>query len=455
MLTIETMRTFNRVLFRYLYVLLCFTFCSLISCRDQTNSKGIYVAKGRKVEIVGENGNFNLLRNGEPYFIKGGGGYTHFDKIRENGGNSVRVWHSDNAQQILDEAHKNGLTVTLGLWMEREKEGFNYYDKKMVAEQLEKFRKVVLRYKDHPALLLWGVGNEVNVGATNTKVWDAVNQIAEMIHELDPDHPTTTMLIGVRAKTVNLIIEECPAIDVLSFNIFGALHNIQEKIDETNWKGPYLISEFGARGYWETYTTGWYAPIEQTSSEKAAYAKERYEGVVLSDLGRCLGAYIFYWGYKHEGTPTWFSMISETGEETETVGVMRELWTGDSAANKAPYVAYLKLNDTFAHESAYLETEQSATATIYTFDSDGDSLRIKWEVLPEVVGKDGSSLRDTKPAAIPNVLSNPQGNKVSVRAPEKPGPYRLYAYVYDDKGHVATANIPFLVYSPAEVAKAD
>ena len=175
---------------------------------------------------------------------------------------------------------------------------------------------------------------------------------------------------------------------------------------------------------------------------------------MLSDTGRCLGGYVFYWGYKHEGTPTWFSLFSETGEETETVSVMRELWTGDTTGNKAPYVAYLKLNDTFGHENLYLEQEQGATAAIFTYDPDGDSLRIAWEVLPEVVDEHGSSFVDTKPRPLPNVLSNATDNKVQVKAPKKTGPYRLYAYVYDGKGHVATANIPFMVYNPAELAKA-
>jgi hypothetical protein len=448
----QTLGSRAQAFYGYILLLICTLSGFFTACGDQSNSKRVYRAAGRTVEIVGQNGQYTLLRNGEPYFIKGAGGYDHYQRIKENGGNSVRVWHADNAQQVLDEAHRHGLTVTLGLWMGREKEGFNYYDKDMVARQLEDFRKVVLRYKDHPALLMWGVGNEVNVGGTSTKVWDAVNEIAEMIHQVDPDHPTTTMLIGVREKTVNLIIKKCPAIDVLSFNIFGALHDIQDKINETNWEGPYLISEFGARGYWETYTTGWYAPLEQTSSEKAAYIEERYRRVVLSDTARCLGGYLFYWGYKQEGTPTWFSTMLETGEETETVGLMRKLWMGDSTGNKVPYVAYVKLDDTFAHENLYLHTQQEVTAALYSFDPDGDSLRYVWEVLPETVDQQGSSTTETKPDPIPGLLGNARGNKVQVLAPKKTGPYRLFAYVYDGQGHVATANIPFFVYDSTTTA---
>lgn len=417
------------------------------SCGEHTNAKEKYTRKGRKVEIVGQNDQYTLLRNGEPYFIKGAGGYTDFERIKEIGGNSIRTWHSRNAQQVLDEAHKHGLTVTLGLWVARENEGFNYYDKKLVAQQLRELREVVLRYKDHPALLMWGVGNEVNMEATNSKVWDAVNEIAEMIHEVDPDHPTTTMLIGLRHKTLNLVQKKCPAIDVIAFNLFASMKDVEERVKRSDWVGPYIVSEFGARGAWETYTTLWDAPLEQTSSEKASFVRDRYTSNINPKIGRCLGGYVFYWGHKHEYTPTWFSLLTETGEETEIVNVMRELWSGDTSANKAPYVAYVKLKGSFDFQSVFLEPQQEYGATVYAFDPDGDSLRVEWEVLPETINKLSNSSHEIKPEPVPNVLGEASGKSVRVHAPKKEGPYRLYAYVYDGHNNVATANFPFYVSS--------
>ncbi len=439
------MPIFNKCILYIISVSLVAMCWMLNSCGERTNAKEKYMPKGRKVEVVWQNGQYTLLRNGEPYFIKGAGGYTHFEKIKENGGNSVRVWHEEDAQRILDEAHENGLSVTLGLWVTREKEGFNYYDKKQVAQQLERLRKVVHRYKDHPALLMWGVGNEVNNGGTNVEVWDAVNEIAEMIHEVDPDHPTTTTLIGVPDDIIKLVLKKCPAIDVLSFNTFGGKDNMDEKLRNIDWEGPYIISEFGAQGYWEVYTTWWNAPLEQTSSMKALYTRDRYSSIVTFDRDRSLGGYVFYWGEKHEATPTWFSLILETGEETETVGVMRELWTGNTSTNKAPYVAYVKLNGVFDYQNAYLKPQQEYNAAVYAFDPDGDSLRVEWEMLPETFTELSGNVNAEKPDPVPNVLGEASGNNISLRAPQKTGPYRLYAYIYDGQGHVATGNIPFYV----------
>ncbi|MFD2245413.1 glycoside hydrolase family 2 TIM barrel-domain containing protein [Pontibacter ruber] len=418
----------------------------LFSCGgNNADRESAYQSKGRKVEILAHNGEYTLYRDGEPYFIKGAAGYEHFDRVKAYGGNSVRVWHTEDAQKVLDRAQAHGLTVTLGLWMAREREGFNYYDKEEVQKQLQELKQIVLRFKDHPALLMWGVGNELYADGANVKVWNAVNEVAVMIHEVDPDHPTTTTVMNVPHKVVNLINARCPAIDVLSINSFGAMVNLRQELEQTDWKGPYIISEFGGRGYWEAYTTWWYAPIEQTSSEKAAFARERYLSTVAADTGRCLGSYVFLWGYKYETTPTWFSLVSEGGEETELMGVMRELWTGKPKQNKAPYIAYLQVDSAFASDNVYLKPSGEYTSNVYTFDPEGDSLNLRWELLPETVSEDGNSIKEEKPAPLPDAFQQASGSTVRLKAPGKKGPYRLYVYVYDGQGNVSTANFPFYV----------
>ncbi|MFD2515353.1 glycoside hydrolase family 2 TIM barrel-domain containing protein [Pontibacter locisalis] len=414
-------------------------------CSPKTPDQDKYVSKSRTVEVVKEGDRFVLYRNGEPYFIKGAAGYDYYDRVAKYGGNSIRVWHTDDAQRILDEAHKNGLTVTLGLWMAREREGFNYYDKEMVAQQREELKQVVLKYKDHPALLMWGIGNELYAEGSNIKVWNAVNGVAEMIHEVDPNHPTTTTIMNVPFKVVNLIAERCPALDVLSINSFGSLHNLSEELAKTDWKGPYLVSEFGARGYWESYYTWWMAPIEQTSSEKAEFARQRYQESILNNKERCLGSYVFMWGNKQETTSTWFSMINEKGEETELVHVMEELWSGKKPENNSPYIAYLKLDDRFAYDHIYLKPEQSYQSAVFAFDPDQDSLHLEWELLPETEHHDGNAEEQVKPEPLKGLVKSTEKNKVYFQTPKREGAYRLFVYVRDGNNNLATANVPFFV----------
>src|ERR1041384_4850801 len=76
------------------------------------------------VEVKKKGRQYNLYRNGEPYFIKGAGGYKNFERLKDCGGNSVRLWSTVGAKEYLDKAQALGLTVTLGLDMGHERRGF-------------------------------------------------------------------------------------------------------------------------------------------------------------------------------------------------------------------------------------------------------------------------------------------------------------------------------------------
>ena len=122
---------------------------------------------------------------------------------REHGGNSLRTWTTDNGRdtgkQVLDRALSNGLYVAMGLDVDHERRGFDYDNTNAVARQLDLLKAQVLQYRNHPALLVWVVGNELNF-EKNPKVWDAVNDLSKMIHEIDPNHPTTTTLAGFKQR---------------------------------------------------------------------------------------------------------------------------------------------------------------------------------------------------------------------------------------------------------------
>ena len=59
-----------------------------------------------------------LLRDGQPYFLKGAGGWRPLDELARRGGNSVRTWTTDGLDKILDDAARNSLTVYAGIWLE-------------------------------------------------------------------------------------------------------------------------------------------------------------------------------------------------------------------------------------------------------------------------------------------------------------------------------------------------
>ena len=144
-----------------------------------------------KVTIEKSETGFQLLKNNSPYYIKGAGAKSNFQKVKESGGNSIRIW-SSNKSNLLDSALKYDLSVCLGIWVAQERNGFDYNDEYKVKSQIELIKKKIIKLKDHPSLILWGIGNEVDLKYSNFKVWETIEEIAKFIKKVDPNHPTMT-----------------------------------------------------------------------------------------------------------------------------------------------------------------------------------------------------------------------------------------------------------------------
>lgn len=397
-----------------------------------------------KVELVFDGTNWNLLRDKKPYYIKGAGGEKHMTEIVARGGNSLRTWGAENAQQILDEAQKNGLTVMLGLWVQHERHGFDYNNKQSVEKQLNNFREIVKKFKDHPALLLWGIGNEVDLLYTNTKVWDAINDIAKMVHELDKNHPTSTVTAGLDSTEVVLIKSKAPHIDVYGINTYGDIANVKDDIRKFGWNGPYMITEWGPNGHWESPKTEWGAAIEATSSEKALVYQKRYHDFIYSDQEKCLGSYVFLWGSKQEYTGTWYGLFSENGKPTETLDAVEYCWKGTASENKAPTIDSLNIDGQKKEGNIYLKSQNKFTARVYARDSDTQKLTYHWAILPESSDQKSGGDSEAKPEQLEGLIKNKRSNQINFQAPILEGGYRLFVTISDGKKE-AYANIPFYI----------
>jgi hypothetical protein len=404
----------------------------------------MYDGKVQKVEISKTASGYTFTRGGQPYFVKGAGGTSETEAIKKAGGNSFRTWGSSNGGEHLDRAEQLGLTVTMGLDVARERHGFNYDDPSAVKKQLEKLRKEVQRYKDHPALLAWGIGNELNLDYKNPKVWDAVNDIAKMIHEEDPNHPATTMLAGINQKEIDHIKAKCPSLDFLSVQVYGGLAKVPQQLQTTGWNGPYLVTEWGPTGHWECPKTSWGAPVEETSTEKAEVYKTRYEASIAKDKN-CLGSYVFLWGQKQERTPTWYGLFTEAGETSEVFDVMQYEWSGKWPQNRAPSISALKIDGKTARSSIRLNPQEKYLIVLSASDPDNDKLTVRWELLPEATDLGQGGDRESRPVAIPDMVTSNSLSNAMLTVPTKLGAYRLFVYVSDGHNHVATANIPFFV----------
>jgi hypothetical protein len=309
---------------------------------------------------------------------------------------------------------------------------------------LERLRGEVRKLKNFSPLLIWGIGNELNLEYKNPKVWNAVNDIALMIHQEDPNHPATTMLAGVNKREIDFIKARCPALDLLSVQVYGGLPKVPQQLSSAGWNKPYMVTEWGPTGHWESRQTPWKAAIEETSSQKAAVYKSRYEASVKQDKN-CVGSYVFLWGQKQERTPTWYGLFTEAGEESEVVDVMQYLWTGSWPENRAPHLDSVLLNSKKATDSIYLQPDKDYAVTVFAYDPDKDKLTPRYELLSESTDLKSGGDRESRPTVILASVKIQNLNRAVLKTPEKEGAYRLFLYISDGHNKVATANIPFYV----------
>ncbi|HEY3415209.1 MAG TPA: glycoside hydrolase family 2 TIM barrel-domain containing protein [Armatimonadota bacterium] len=384
---------------------------------------------------------YRLLRDGKPFFIKGAGGSGPLDRLKAAGANSNRTWGADNLGPMLDEAQKLGLTITVGIWLGHEEHGFSYNNANQVADQVAQVRKSVEQYKNHPAVLMWALGNEMEgYGAgDNAAIWSAINNLAVMVKRLDPNHPVMTVISEIGGDRVKNINRLCPDVDIVGINSYGGGPSIPERYKAAGGTKPYVLTEYGPGGTWETGKTAWGAAQELTSTQKAeAYRRTYTQAIVNRPLS--LGGYAFTWGFKQEATATWFGMLLSDGSNLGVVDTMTELWSGKPPANRCPVINSLKLDG-----PDQVDPGATVHASFNVTDPDGDPLQVTWVLQPEAdrYNLGGSSERalPTYPEAI--VKSGKDG--ADVKLPAEAGGYRLFAYARDGKGNAAVGNIPLLV----------
>ena len=185
----------------------------------------------------------------------------------------MRTYSTDALQGglLLDRAQALGIKVVIGLWMNHESGSFTYANNPDAVEaQYQKLILEVEKYKEHPALLGWAVGNEVDIStSTNMKaIYDAINAVARYIHQSDPYHPTMAVLAGSSPLKIGSVRRYATHIDMIGINTYSAIGNVANNI--LGWKGPYLITEYALNQPSETkLKTSWGAIVEPKSIEKS------------------------------------------------------------------------------------------------------------------------------------------------------------------------------------------
>ena len=393
---------------------------------------------------------YKLYIDGRETYIKGVGGTYRLDVAAESGANAFRTWggNVEEVKKNLALASENHMYVMQGIGMT--KDSIRYYDDEYKNKMRQEVRLLAETFKNDTSLLAWGIGNEIELGNANIgAAWQFVEELAQLIKSIDKRHLVSTV-ISYNPSALDSIAKYAPSLDYVGINVYGPMNEVRRTVDQSAYKGAFMITEWGPTGWWETASTDWKAPIEQTSEEKRQVYEERYTQYISSNP-RCLGSFVFLWGQKEERTPTWFSMFVEDdveqlplrGEKTPMVEAMQRVWTGKELTETAPVIEGMTVNGKPAAENVRVRAGIPLKARVVATDKENNTLTYVWEILKEatVLGFGGSF--EPRPERVGEVRITDANAFETVVV--SPGEYRLYVYVLDNTGFVATVNIPFQV----------
>lgn len=407
-------------------------------------------AESKGTQLIIKDGKAQLLYQGKPYLIKGAGGSDSKEELVKRGGNSFRTWGVDNQSQAqLDEAEKLGLTVTLGFWLGHKEHGFDYNDPVAVKKQFEDVKRGVLKYKDHPALLMWCLGNEMETnGNDNPTLWKAIEDLAIMVKEIDPKHPIMTVVAEIGGDKVQNIHKYCPHVDIVGINSYGGGGSITERYLKAGGRKPIVITEFGPPGTWEMQLRPYGAAPELTSTRKADFYRATYEKSVLAYPHLCLGSYAFTWGHKIEATSTWYGMFLPDGSKVAAVDTMSELWTGKPVTDPCPV-----MNSVTLVGSDQVKAGDTVHAKVEVSDPQGQPLKIEWALYREMDNYDVQGASAAATPSYPEAIVKNGEKEVTIKLPKFGGIYRIYCYARNKNKSAAVGSLPLKAEGPAAVFK--
>ncbi len=167
--------------------------------------------------------------------------------------NTIRTW-SKVTRPLLDAAWRHGLLVVCGFPADPAAHDFSLPAEREALK--EEFRAYVGDFEQHPAVLMWCVGNEVNQGAGESSYWySLLDEMAAVAHaeEGEPHHPVTTAngeTSSIGSPVLQTTDAEMPNLDLWGANVYRGLSFSALFQDfETRSGKPLWISEYGTDAF--------------------------------------------------------------------------------------------------------------------------------------------------------------------------------------------------------------
>jgi hypothetical protein len=223
----------------------------------------------------------------------------------------------------------------------------------------ENFEATVAELKDHPALLMWLLGNEWNLNRLYgscelSACFDRVNEVARRIKALDPKHPVATSFAPSGELPTDAEVGRLEAVDIWGLNVysqpgfFNRFADWRLQAQRTGIRKPLLLTEYGADAF--DNRTG----RADEASQAAALRRQTTE--LRGQLSARNPAFPVLGGTPFEWNDEWWKRGSPGAQDPggfPHVGVAadrfaNEEWWGVVDVDRRPRAAYQVLKELYA-----------------------------------------------------------------------------------------------------------
>ncbi|HMB01898.1 MAG TPA: glycoside hydrolase family 2 TIM barrel-domain containing protein [Spirochaetota bacterium] len=212
--------------------------------------------------------------------------------IRAAGMNCIRIWGWPD-EAILDKCVNNDLYVILQPYLAPNND----------------YTGMVNQFKDHPAVLMWQVGNEFNYNHLYTREWDDigyatalqyVKNVVNDIHSLDANHPVIVGYGEIPPQTeINTV--DC---DLWGLNVYSGI-SFYDRFStyKSRSSKPFIMTEYGADA-WDSDLPGENL-LAQSNADYQLTMELIDHSSKINSADCCAGGTIFSWsdGWHKAGNP--------------------------------------------------------------------------------------------------------------------------------------------------------
>lgn len=397
------------------------------------------------------NDKWQLYVDGQPFDIKGATFGMRFTKenigsymkdLKSIGVNSIRTWGAGKETQLLlDSANAYGIKVMVGIWMRHGRPGaegddsFDYLkDKQGMEDMFKDALNTVRTYKNNPAVLLWGVGNEVTLNIATDKEKEAYAKFLERVVQAIKQEDNMHVVSSVSAWTFDWPWWKkfTPSLDIYGINVYGGgANNIPDEMAKLGVDKPYMICEYGVNGEWEAKPDANGLLVEPGDQQKYDVIAKGYHEWIASKSG-CLGVYVFNYGNADDFGATWLSMFFN-GHYRPAYWATREAYTGKKPLNNIPQITEFSLP---VQKKAF---DEWIPVKLKFTDPENDSLYVSFHYNQRTGGR---ARRDQINEL--EFRGNPEKG-YEIKIPKENGLIKVYVFVKDSYNNLGIAQTSLII----------